>query len=243
MIDAPAFNGRDTRDAILTSLNIGPGLMQAPAVDVLERPYLLFCADFDIVHGAPVEAARAYLRDLCAKTPEVWFALLAHCEDFRAHKATDDAADYIFDCRVETTMPFNDYAVDAAAKPSVPAIVLPVGLGVVAGIGTGCLVFRLAPGPHVLFGWCAALLAGGLVAAIAIVALINVFGRRSTPWAAGTDLRTVLKALRLQADFADFALAHQGEAATDLQAAFKAFLQVSRPGDLDGPTQSPGVVP
>lgn len=73
--------------------------------------------------------------------------------------------------------------------------------------------------------------------------LVDRAARRSSPWVAGLDLRTVLKALEVQRRFTRFVLDQQGAEPAELQAAFRAFLAEARPEDLEGPTQAPGVVP
>ena len=93
-----------------------------------------------------------------------------------------------------------------------------------------------------ILAWVLAVAAGLIAAGTAAVLAIDRTARRSSPWIEGVDLRTVLKALDLQARFTRFVLDHQGAPAADLQGAFRAFLQAARPGDLSGPTQSPGVV-
>ncbi len=67
-------------------------------------------------------------------------------------------------------------------------------------------------------------------------------GKEAFPTAPDSDLRSVLKALYLQQKFTDFAIQNQGVDDTALQKNFGAFLDEHKPGDLDNPTQHPGVI-
>ena len=67
-------------------------------------------------------------------------------------------------------------------------------------------------------------------------------GNKPFPTAPDSDLRSVLKALYLQQKFTDFAIQNQGADDTALQTNFGAFLDEHKPGDLDNPTQQPGVI-
>lgn len=49
-----------------------------------------------------------------------------------------------------------------------------------------------------------------------------------------------LKALYLKQEFSKFVFANQGKNPQDLQAAFRKFVEASKPGDLSGPTWRPG---
>jgi hypothetical protein len=240
VIDDPAFNGRDTQDAILTAANVGPDLMSEPAVDVLGRTYLLFCADFDVPAGS-ADPVDDYLRDLWTRMPAEWLAILEHCEGWRTGAGVEGFAAYIGRCQVETTMPFNDYPVTAGPPASEPVrgVLILAGVAGVAAALLTVLAFRGLSIASVI----AALAAGVVVAAGVALWTITRRGRRRTPWTPGTDLATILKALHVQAAFTRFAIDQQGAAPAELQAAFRAFLAAERPDDLASPTQPPGVVP
>jgi hypothetical protein len=243
VIDTPAFNGHARRDAIRASLPGGADPLAEPQIDQFCRPYLLFCADFDVVQSQaqrPELSVRTYLESLWMEAPEPWPALLDHCD--AATDITDATrfADYVQRRSVETTMPFNDYNVAPAASRKTGASILqPIAIGVAAGLGTFALFHILLPRS----GWLLAMLCAIVVLAVVADVAIVRKGSVSTPWSAGTDLATVLKALYLQAAFARFAVAHQGVAPDILLSDFRGFLAAMRPSDLAGPTQAPGVVP
>lgn len=245
VIDAPAFNGRARDNAIRVALPGGVDPLTEPRVDGFPRPYLLFCADFDIGPGAasdPKRAIRTYLESLWQESPELWSAILDHCDAATGVASTDRFAAYVQSCSVETTMPFNDYGVTSAQRPVAPPIAAPLAWGVAAGLITFALarVLVLHTG---LAGWLLAILLGVVVLAGVASVLIVCAGRRSTPRAEGTSLAAILKALYLQAAFARFVIAHQRVAPDVLLNDFKAFVAAVRPSDLADPTQAPGVVP
>jgi hypothetical protein len=226
------------QDAIRTALNIGPDVMSEPIIDYLDRPYLLFCADFDVAQDATAPL-RDYLTDLWARMRPEWSAVLAHCEGWNADKA--DFVDYILANRIETTMPFNDYPVSSTS--SVPPILIPVMIAAFVGIGAGFGVYFSVSQPLGYLGW-ALTIPGGLLAFVcAWLAAVFVAGPRSLPWAPGTDLKTVLKALHLQAHFTCFVIDQQGSSPEELQRAFQAFITKMQPDNNDTVTQLPGVVP
>ena len=232
VIDQPAFNGRDPRDAVLTALNVGPPLTADPPVDSLQRPYLLFCADFDRDPGAAT-SVRAYLLDLWSAMAGEWSALLAHCEGWRPGGGAADFAAYLADCQVETTMPFNDYAVAPPKGGSVPPLLAPAGAAGLAFLVALLLIHGLAAGLPPAAAWLLGGLAGLAAAVTAGVAVVGWLARRSSPWTTGLDLRTILKSLELQARFTRFAIDHQGAGAVELQTPFRMFLQQARPDDQD----------
>lgn len=54
------------------------------------------------------------------------------------------------------------------------------------------------------------------------------------------SLQEQLKALYLKQEFTQFAVAHQGKSAAEIQLAFKAFIERVQPDNLESPTWSPG---
>ena len=72
--------------------------------------------------------------------------------------------------------------------------------------------------------------------------LIMRRGARPFPTAPDSDLPSVLKGLFLQQKLTRFAIDHQGADPQAHYAAFGKFLSETRPGDLDGPSQPPGVL-
>ena len=67
-------------------------------------------------------------------------------------------------------------------------------------------------------------------------------GRQPYTASPGADLRNVLKGLYLQQAFTRFAMAQQRRNPAKWGAEFRKFLAATKPGDLDGPTQPPGVI-
>lgn len=244
VVDDPAFNGRDTADAIGTaaqSLVRYVDLLQPQPVDRLPRPYLLFAADFDLIPGE-ADPVAGYLAQLWACMGTSWAQILEHCEGY-VPAGERGFVDYLRSCQIDTTMPFNDYGAGPAAPAKAsPALVLVAVVAVVVLLAALVLTLRLTTLP-LLARWAAGLVIGALAAVAAAVALVFRLGPRSAPYSPGADLKTVLKALYVQSAFARFAAEHQGCDPATLQAAFAAFVAATRPGDLDGPTQTPGVVP
>lgn len=242
VMDAPAFNGRDTADALrtaLSSLTSRVDLLEAQPVDRFERPYLLFCADFDVAENDN-DPIGSYLTELWGCMGADWARILSHCEGYR-HGDQRDFVEYLRSCRVETTMPFNDYAV-APPPPRTPpvTVIAATALGVLVVVGG--LIGLLAPFPW--WGRAGLGLAAGLAAAL-LAAFVLVFrmGPRPAPYAPGVDLRTILKALYVQAAFSRFAATRQGCDPATLLSSFQAFLTQTDPTNLQAPTQAPGVVP
>jgi hypothetical protein len=147
-------------------------------------------------------------------------------------------ASFLLACQVETTMPFHDYWWQA---PTLPALSL-AKLALAPAVG---LALPLIAAVFGLFGWDV----GALLALVLVIAglvfdywLVMTRGNRAFPAAPETTLRHVLKGLYLQQAFTRFAIAQQQRDPADWGAAFRAFLETHRPGDLDDPTQPPGVI-
>lgn len=253
VIDAPAYNGRDNAGT-LRSLIDNVDLLQAQPVDRLSCPYLAFVAEFDPA-GDGAGEPRSWLEELWSVARPELCSVFQYC--FQFDQAGDGAAfaDFVIKGQIETTMPFNDYwivsppplpklATNALIVPLAGAALLAAVLGVGAAIAIACR--RHWP-------WYAGLelavvlvivLGAGLVG-LALwydFNLINRRGAKPFPTAPNSTLRDVLKALYLQQAFTRFATAQQGASPAELRAAFAAFVEVSRPDDLSGPTQPPGVV-
>jgi hypothetical protein len=241
VIDQPAFNGRTPQNALLTAAQIGPALGVDPAVDDLGRPYLLFCAEFD--RGGDAQTAiQNYTTELWSCAPEIWSSLLKHCEGWGEGAGGADFARYLQSCQVETTMPFNDYAVVPGVAARFPAILGPALIaGAVFFAAIAAMRLLCAALPPAAAWTFAILIAVGAAGASAVFA-INAAAQRSSPWVEGLDLPTVLKSLDLQARFTRFALDHQTASPSELQRDFRAFLDVAQPKNLADPTQPPGVV-
>ena len=81
-----------------------------------------------------------------------------------------------------------------------------------------------------------------LLTALVAVCWINKLGNSAFPPPKYGDLPTVLKALYLQQNFADFKIANQAASSEELHAAFGKFLDEHKSDDRDGPTQKPGYI-
>ena len=233
VIEAPNYNGRDPKDSILAAIEKSDPL-QAQPVDELSTPYLAFVGDFDPAGDEP----RAWLAELWTLAKPELCSVFHYCYGFDEGFDAAAFAAYVAKGQVETTMPFNDYW---TVPPPFPALLpgllaAPPVLGAVAGVVLGLM----ARWPW----WVDGLLALALGAAGVFVSyrLVMTRGARPFPTAPNSSLRDVLKALYLQQAFARFAADNQGAAPVELQAAFVQFLAQVRPSDLDGPTQSPGVI-
>ena len=72
--------------------------------------------------------------------------------------------------------------------------------------------------------------------------LIITRGRRAFPQAPNSDLKSVLKALYVQRQLIQFAVAQQKPSAPNLFDAFRAFVNRVELNNLDRPTQKPGTI-
>jgi hypothetical protein len=237
VLDDIVFNGRVPRNSLLEQL---PGMdpLAAQPVDRLSRPFLIFVADFDAGSGAPAEL-HSYLTALWSTMREELTRIFQHCEGFDAVDTAEAFVRYVTRCQVETTMPFNDYwsaapdLTDFKFRPYAAAAIATV---VIALIGL-----------FTLNGWLAT--AGLLASAVVAVATYRGIAAKarmpfpvSAPPAPASDLPTVLKALHVQRGFTELAIRTQGVSNQALYDAFGAFLAAESPGDLNAPTQPPGVI-
>ena len=245
VIDNPADNGRDPVNT-LASLGEKVDLLQAQPVDKLACPDLVFVADFD-PQGAPdgKDEPRAYLKELWGVAHRELSSVLEHCYTFTPDITADGFADLVNKGHVETTLTFNDYWTITPPLPTLPlwplAIPPIVGLIIGGAIGFGLCAFGLPS----WVGWLVGILAAigfGLGGLFVDVQTILAWGEKPFPTAPNSTLRDVLKALYLQQAFAKFARDHQGQSAAQLRAAFAVFANETRPADVSGPTQPPGVV-
>lgn len=263
VIDEAPFNGRMPQDPIVGSI-----LDQDPIaprnVDRLTTPFLFFGAEIDAVtkDGAPLpkvlgESAQAGVRDSYAR--ELWAtmepelrSIYSNCYGFETVQNADDFAKYLARCQVETTMPFHDYWIDPPAlKPlnlkvilalvAIPAIVTLLGLlGLLFSMQTTPILDWItpwSPGMAALVG-----LILTVVAAVGSYFFVLKRGAEPFPPQADASLPDVLKSIYLQQHFSDFVTAQQGANAEDLHKSFGAFLATHKPDDLNGPTQTPGVI-
>ncbi len=241
VIDDVVYNGRNPTDAILGSVK-GVDLLEHQPVDRLNAPYLLFAADFDAASGADSEL-RSFLTELWSTMETELRAVFEHCVGFDRVNSAQAFGDYIKRCQVETTMPFNDYwtsplpVTDLDLKPLLAPALIGAAVTLIA-----LVLWILGIGG---WPWSWITLAGVAATAVSLwVAYRRIMNRGGQPFptAPNSDLRSILKALYLQQRFVDFAIANQGAEPAALQAAFGRFLEEHKPGDLDAPTQEPGVI-
>ncbi|MGH6799806.1 MAG: hypothetical protein ACRECZ_00050 [Methylocella sp.] len=268
IIDDIAYNGRETENSICLLIQNAVrnvlskkkiNLVEAQPQDHLTCPFLLFAADIDAASGADAERD-SYLAALWATMEPELREIFIHCERFDSVNDAASFAKYIASCQIETTMPFNDYYVDAKSTvknlPTWPAeqILIPAGLGAIVllmGLLTFIFVSWKMGFMVVLVG--AAVLAAGLWLAYAT---LMAAGRKPFPAAPDSNLPTVLKALYLQRVFTCFAidrqrLAANPDSAEQFYARFGDFVADHDPNNLgvigDRPdprytqTQKPGI--
>ncbi|QDY70145.1 hypothetical protein [Qingshengfaniella alkalisoli] len=263
VLEDAIYNGRNPKNAIAMSVRgldpINPG-----PVDRLNCGYLLFAADVDAVieegdalpktldGDGQTKARDAYARNLWSTMEAELRAVYGNCVGFDDVANADDFAAYLTKCQIETTMPFNDYWSEAplteplpvkamGIAAAVPAMIMLLGLfGVILGLEEPVVLGWLLPWQaHETFLW------GLLVTALVVVGLyLYVLRRGQSPMPPGKygDLPSVLKALYLQQNFADFVVDHQGSDAETLHRDFGAFLKSHRPDDKMQPSQAPGVI-
>ena len=236
LIDAPAYNGRDSGDTLVSTIK-GINPLTAQPVDRLTCHYLAFVGDFDpATDGA--EEPRSWLEELWSVARPELCSVFQYCYQFDPHGDAAAFADFAMKGQIETTLPFNDYWTITPPIPNLGAAQLALAplSGALAGLG-------LAAMGH--WAWWAGLGLIVVLAAAGIVFdyfLIGYLGGKPFPTAPNSTLRDVLKALYLQQAFARFAVTQQGSSPAQLRTAFADFVATTKPDDLSGPTQPPGVV-
>ena len=238
VIDDTVFNGRDPANAVSVPLT-GKSPLVAQPVDQLNAPYLLFSADFDAGGGG----LDSYLDELYAAMGEELRDLFRHCVGFHEVKNRESFRRYVKRCQIETTMPFNDYWIDdpKLSPLSIPLLLAPTVLAALVALAAGA-AWLLGCGGWP-WGWIALAAAAAVVLFLLLAYRVVLWrGGRPFPTAPQSDLRSVLKALFLQPRFLRLAIAVQGKDDATVHAEFGRFLAATRPRDLEGPTQSPGVI-
>jgi len=237
VLDQPNFAGRDHSDAIVNSIR-NTNLLAARPVDQLSCPYILVMIDFDLLEPTGAGEPRRYLEELWGVMEPELRSIFQYCYRFDDVRDAAGFASYMIACQVETTMPFHDYWYVPPKLPSLPKALL---------IGIPVILLAL-PLLAAILGWIGWPWAIGLAIGLLLVGLFLDYrlvlgrGARALPAAPGTSLRDVLKSLYLQQAFTRFAIEQQHRDPAEWGAAFRAFLDTHRPGDLDGPTQPPGVI-
>ncbi len=262
IIDDVTYNGRETENTIWLLLRnalskIKINLVVAQPQDHLTCPFLLFGAEFDAASGADAERD-SYLATLWATMEPELRKIFIHCERFDSVNDSVSFAKYIASCQIETTMPFNDYYVDANTVKNLPSwpadtILIPAGLGAIL-LALGFIVWFFFRGTSLLLLVGAAVFGFGIWLAYAT---LMAAGRKPFPAAPDSNLPTVLKALHLQRTFTRFAidsqlLAADPDSAQQFHAAFRDFVTANQPDNLgvinDRPdprytqTQKPGII-
>ncbi|WP_223425372.1 hypothetical protein [Tateyamaria pelophila] len=253
------YNGRVGKNALAASLTgDDPSVVQP--VDRLNTSYLVFCADIDAVEedGArlPTHLTPEQQRSVRASYAcELWNTMeddlreiYVNCEGFENVVTAQDFATYLDRCHVETTMPFHDYYLKLPEFNRLPVKMLLAAVGLPALFALIGLVLRLFGvmtmpifGTNTLLAFVGGLLVAGVAGFVAVKHAIR---NGEKPLAPGKydDLPSVLKALYMQQQFADFAVDAQGASPQDLHDSFGAFLEQHKPSDRSGPTQPPGVI-
>jgi hypothetical protein len=238
VIDDPAFNGRNTADAIVQALK-GVDLLEHEPVDHLSRPWLLFEADFDVPDGS--DGARdAWAAELWDHAEPELRAVFGHCHGFETASDGASFAAYLAKAQVETTMSFNDYYMDF---PKLPSLTMTRMLVQTLAMLALFLLAAWLIDREVHVGWPLWVAAGilGLGAGLwATYKLVMSRGAGPLPRGPG-DLPSVLKSLYLQQRFTQFATDHQGDTPERLHTAFATFLADHDPENVARPTQTPGV--
>jgi hypothetical protein len=235
VIDAAFYNGRDPADSVVSAIR-STDLLAAQPVDRLACPYLGFVADFDPADDAP--EPRAWLEELWSLASPELSTVFEYCYGFDARGDASAFADFVLRGQVETTMPFNDYWTTPPPFPSLSPAML--AAPPVLGAALGLLIAAAGNLPIITgFLLILALLIPGVVFDLGWV---TRRGEAPLPTAPHSTLRDVLKALYLQQAFTHFAAEQQGASTPQLRAAFARFVATTRPDDLDGPTQPPGVI-
>jgi hypothetical protein len=240
VIDDPAFNGRVAGDAIRQAIK-GVDLLAHQPVDHLSRAWLLLAADFDAPDDS--EAVRdSWANDLWTRMEPELRAIFQHCHGFDRVDGPQAFAAYLARGQIDTTMSFNDYWIDpmGVRSLSLGRLGLVILLGLALFLGLAWWIDREWGGGWLL--WVGLGLFGVAAGIRAAYRMIMRRGARPFPTAPDSDLRSVLKGLYLQQRLTRFAIEHQGAEPQALYDAFGKFLAEVRPGDLDGPTQPPGVL-
>jgi hypothetical protein len=235
VIDRLGYNGYTAPDPIFSTITRKDA---AQTRQELERPYLLFAAEFDAPSRSKSYDLAVWLRELW-EIPELrrdLIEIFRNCEGFANGEQTTaaEAINFIRKCEIETTMPFNHYWMD---EPTLPTITLPglaIGAllaGLVPGLAIGIPLWRFLPE-----GWkfMAVVIGALLVLAGAVLFVgwrLKSMGDRPFPPPPDADLVSVLKSLHLQRTFGRFVIEHQGVDAQTLHASFGRYLDANRPSE------------
>lgn len=237
VIDQPHFNGRMPSNPIIDEIK-NTNMLVPNKMDQLSCPHIAVMIDFDLTGAGAAGEPEAYLAELWNDMEAELRSVFQYCYGFDRVSDGTSFADYLVRCQIETTMSFHDYWWKMPDMKDVSSTLL------IAIPAAGFLLPLLAA----LLGWIgwswAILFAIVLALAGAYIdyRIVMAKGAKPFPAAPGTSLRNVLKGLYLQQAFTRLAPQQQGRTQAEKGAAFRAFLAANKPGDLDGPTQPPGVI-
>ena len=251
VIDDAIYNGPVPADTIRAAardlLSGTPDGARIKPVDQLPSPYLLFSVDCDAVNEGELQDYLCELWELAG--PRLAPVLVNCCGFQESVTGAESFATYMCERRVETTMPFNDYWTEAPALPNLSFVLLAFAALAASALWATCLYFALdqlglkpewtAGGLLSGIGWA---ISSILVALYAAYLMIITHGHRAFPQAPNSDLKSVLKALYVQRQLIQFAVAQQKPSAPDLFDAFRAFVNRVELNNLDRPTQKPGTI-
>ena len=244
VLDDVTYNGRIATDAILNR----DSRIIPQHIDSLNCPYLLFAADFDAATAGEAELD-SYLDELWQTMEPELRSIFQHCVGFENVSTPGSFIHYIKQCQIETTMPFNDYWRGAPPLKGLQLRPMLKKFALLAVIGFAApWVIDFFAGSVDWSTWFKVTASVVLVLLVVVLAIVTALsalmraGNKPFPTAPDSDLKSVLKALYLQQKFSDFAIQNQGVDDTALQTNFGAFLDDHKPGDLDNPTQQPGVI-
>jgi len=251
VIDDAIYNGPVPSDTIYKAardlVSGTPDGAVIKPVDQLPSPYLLFSVDCDATNDGEL---KDYLCELWELAGPRLAPVLINCCGFKEGVTDPESfATYMCERRVETTMPFNDYWTDTPALASLSVVVLAIAALAAGALWAACLYLALdqlgikpewtAGGLLSGIGWAISSIGVALYAAYL---LIITRGRRAFPQAPNSDLKSVLKALYVQRQLIQFAVAQQKPSAPNLFDAFRAFVNRVELNNLDRPTQKPGTI-
>jgi hypothetical protein len=194
--------------------------------------------DFDLPDASGAGEPRAYFEELWGQMETELKSIFQYCYGFDKVGDAAGFARYMIGCQIETTMPFHDYwyvPPKLAPLPKTLLIAFPL-----LGLALPLIAAFLG---RIGWGWAIALAILLLLVGLVIdYWLVLRKGAQAFPAAPGTSLRHVLKGLYLQQAFTRFVIEQQHRDPAEWGAAFRAFLDTNRPADLEGPTQSAGVI-
>jgi hypothetical protein len=225
-------------------------------IDQLNCPYLLLAIDFDALKGDPSEL-HAYLHGHWTRAASEFEPIFKHCFGFPKNPNAHSFADYVMARQVETTMPFNDYRPDDTPLKARPEKVSNSARGRIIKYAIILIYAAFFCALYFLFDrlglmlderqvtgswanvWYYAwpviftaeililLVLPGLIVGFILYAAINMRASKRFPFKPGSHLPSVLNALYLQREFAQFVIRAQDQefTASQLKTEFAAFIE------------------